>query len=108
MDSFFEMGLLSKTQELSGSGTWGSPECLNFCSLKVRKLTEKVTRSSRTTRRRFLSFPRKSLSRSGSRGGWAEPGEAAPLCGTKGEDLEFPGAFLEGGAEAQPEEEGRG
>lgn len=48
------------------------------------------------------------MSCSCSRGGWAEPGEAALLGRTEGEDLEFPGAFLEGGAEDKPEEEGRG
>ena len=44
----------------------------------------------------------------GSRDRCAEPGKAALLCRSEVEDLEFPGAFPEGGAQEEEAEEGMG
>ena len=104
------LSLLSKTQKPSRLRTQGFP-LPNSCSLNVRmKLTGNVRDPCGSTREEegdSASRRRAPCARE-SRDWWAEPGKAALLCRSEVEDLEFPGAFPEGGAEEEEVEEGRG
>ena len=108
--SLVTLSLLSKTQKPSRLRMQGFP-LPNSCSPNVRmKLTGNVRDPCRSTREaegNSASRGRAPCARE-NRNRWAEPGKAALLCRSEVEDLEFPGAFPEGGAQEEEAEEGRG